>query len=185
MFEKSEKYRKYIVEVHLSEFRGYIIWGANMEDEDQDAILIKNKHVVLFNNLQTLSEKILSFSDYFFDRKNFNAWAKEENLLQLYSTIHLSLLRRFEESTLSSKETALKLLDAINLTQDFFIQTNDEKVLRIYNTPEIKSLKDFIYNGFFWKCDKKEPMPEHINTLKVYLSGLYDEFLNKISVVEN
>jgi hypothetical protein len=126
---------------------------------------------------------MVSFSAYFFDPENFNAWVEEENLLQPYSNIDLSLLKRLEKSSLGTKETALKLLDAINLTQDFFIQTNNEKVIKIYNTPEIRSLKDFIYNSFFWKSDKKELMPEHIDTLKVHLSRVYDEFSNKVSVV--
>jgi hypothetical protein len=52
-----EKYRKYIVEVHFTEFSGYIIWGVNMEHEEQDEILIKDNHIVLFNNLQTLKKK--------------------------------------------------------------------------------------------------------------------------------
>jgi len=152
-FDASEKYRKYLIKLTSDNSSGYCVWGADMENGEDDKFLIKDNKVLVFRSLEDLRLKISEYEAYFFDKLNFASWIREEKFETEYSEIDIDRLLKFDRKVFSSKENAFDLVNALNAAQDFFIQINSEKMEEIFKSPDLKNIKDILYNLYFWKND--------------------------------
>ena len=187
-WEKSEQYRKYLVLLQFKEYSLYTVWGTNLEHDDQDMFLINQSKIVAFFNLEQIRYEMTKFTDSFFDKRNFENWLKEEHFESAYSTIVAKSLLKFEPDSLDDGDLLLEILNTLNIFQDFFIQINDTKTLKIFTDKNVVELKDYIYQNCFWKKDKVDNnnLPRHINykRLKGLLFTLYNSFSANILLIK-
>ena len=180
----SETYRKYIVEINLCNFNGFVVWGADLEDvNENDVFLVSNDKIIFFNDLKTMKDNILKYSNHYFDKHNFSEWVSTENFSEPYSKIDLSLLKLFDASILIKETTALDLLDGINITQDFFNQIKDNDTVKLFESTPVADLKDYLYNKYFWENTEEQKFKADMDDLKVRLEKIYTLFTDHLAYV--
>jgi len=185
-FEISETYRKYFIVIKLKNGSFYTVWGTDLSDEDNDKLLVKNKKLLLFKTTETFIVQISNYRDAFFDRQNFENWISEESFQETYNLINIGSLMKFSESDLSNKETALEIIDALNLIQDLFIQVHEEEA--VFSSELILKFKDILYNNHFWKSDnydsnKIDIIDPEFNKIRILLKKIYNLFIKRIQFI--
>ncbi len=186
IFEKSEKFRKYIVELQFMDMTLYTVWGTDMEDSEKDKLLINNSRLATFRNLGALKLYIKHLTSPFLDKQNFESWIDEEDLYEVYSIVHIKSLMGADLEFLKDKATSLAVLDALNIINDFFIQLAENELVEIFDNPDLMVLKDFIYNNYFWKKEEgiEESMPSEMTDIINLLKKLYNDFYLRIEIIE-
>lgn len=185
-FDKSEKYRKYVIELQFKEVDLYTIWGTDMLDCENDKLLVKGAKLIVFKTLDLLETSLEKLEHPFMDKQNFKKWVCEENLKQVYNVNNVKLLADFNLNLLEDKKSSLDILNSINLIQDFFIQINAEDLDNIYGDSSVADLKDFIYNNYFWekRSDGSDyKVLEHTDIQRL-LNELYNDFYSKLKIID-
>lgn len=179
-FETSEKYRKYLIELRFKELKGYSVWGTDMEDQETDKLLLKDKKLLLFLNQSQIREKLNAIEHPYLDEENFRKWSAGEDFTEVYAIYEMEIPLNFNFDLLEDKTSSLELLDNLNLIQDFFIQINEN--LDVFQDPLMVDLKDFIYNNYFWKKSGEIDPFRNENTAAV-LSNLYNRFYKSVLAI--
>lgn len=181
MFDKSEEYRKYIIKLQFFNKTFYAIWGVN--ENGDDCFLTKDNSLVVFDSLEDVKKNILKFERDFFDKEKFKKWITLEIYGDYYNATHIDILLKIEYGKPINGTSAIKLLNTINIIEDFALQINSESILKIYNNPTFIKYKDILYNIYFWDAKnvnskKKLLIPK---SLVQKLKSLYDIFESKLT----
>lgn len=183
-FNASEEYRKYLIELRFKEKRYYTVWGTDMTEEI-DKMLVQDKKLIVFNSLQDIVGKLERIDSPYTDKENFKAWVRQENLSEVYNTNSLDLLAGLQLKTLSDRTDALEIINCINLIQDFSIQVNNPLIGPFFDDPLMVSLKDFIYDHYFWRPVGGVPGIESLDFVNCaeLLKRIHDAFMEEIEVI--
>lgn len=184
-FSKSEKYRKYVIELQLQEVTVYTVWGTDMQDDEVDKLLVENSSLISFRSLDTMRLQIENMEHPYLDKQNFTNWIHEEDLSNVYNVNNVRILSDFNFNFLKNKSTSLEILNTLNLIQDFYIQINAENLDEIFDNQDVIDLKDFIYNNFFWKKRKENRVYKKMKNRNIIhlLKKIYEDFTGKIEII--
>lgn len=150
----SEKYRKYLVSIHIKDEKSLIVWGTDIMDEEEDKLLVDNDgNIVKFNGFQDLKVSLLAGESILFDSENFKLWLKElknDKPYVVYDFNQISVLisERFENITDLHEDVFDQILDIQNLILDYSYQIKDVELLDILNNANNKLFRDYSYNEF-------------------------------------
>jgi hypothetical protein len=183
-FNPDEQFYKWVVKLNFSDSSFFTIWGTDKSDNDEDKFLVKAGKIILFSNLRSLESQLFNYKLWFFDKENFDEWLERKQDFNKYAEIDIQILRSFSMDILLNKDQSFILLDALNILQDFFIQVKDVNAEEIYSLKEIRDLKDYIYNNFFWSRDDSNDNIISLSDLnegriKVHLIELYRMFRDR------
>jgi|GEM_PF-6499497 len=181
-FAKSEAYRKYLIKIDLLDVVGYAIWGADMEDEEQDKLLVKDNKLMLFPNTKGLKSHLENVSHPYKDALNFSKWVEEEDLSHTYTEYDFLVVANYHHSILSDKEKSLEVLSCIHLMEDFFLQIESSIVRTLFKNDDLVNLKEYIYDHFFWTpdLDDKTILPDQ--KVSYILKDIFSVFLEHVEM---
>lgn len=195
MFEISEKYRKYLIELDFKDQKLYTVWGTDMTDaSESDKLLVFDNKLLCFRRptqiKQIAPNYIFNYNRFqLFDSSNFANWLNREELEKPYTTFKIFLLREYNPELLLDKENATNLLDTLNLLYDFFEQIQNKKALQILRSKEITDVKEFLNNNYVWLLGQKQNHLVSLSTAlgvnrdnqtKTDLEQLYHKLLDSI-----
>lgn len=184
-FVDSEKYRKYLINLRSVNFSGFIVWGADMADEENDKLFLRNGKILLLTSTKNIRSELIP-NQVFKDEQNFEMWRNSDEVYLANSTVDLTVLTEFSESSLGSKDIGFNLISCINLIRDYSLQVQHDLLNAHLDSKVIQELFDFLYNEFFWKkVDgiKNSVDARHIQSITMELNKICDLFCEDFSIV--
>ena len=203
----SEKYRKYLIKIKISDSSYYFIHGADITDDYKDKLLIdSNKKILLFGKLEDLFNYIEQ-SNYLFDVDNFKKWIKSlreffgnkypEHLE--YCIYDMNLIRLlfidFKSNDIFNygKVYLEEYASFINLVDDYSNQMKNKALSDLLEELNIRLLWDYFYDFHIWKTseEKKMEFQNKINTewseesFRKNFSKIYNTFISSTLVYQN
>lgn len=159
----SEKYRKYIVTLKFLNEEYFIIWGTDLNENEQDKLLLdENGKIVTILKEELILYNLMKFGTEinYFDKENFLKWQNElKKFSKIFSGNNLSytkyeidlLIENFIMNNIVDFKLSQKIykeyVDFINLVNDFAIQTNDVRLLKLTREKNIRYLWNFSYDN--------------------------------------
>ena len=178
-FEISERYRKYLIEIKINDKYFYTVWGTDLNDNENDKLLVKDKKLLLFKNKNSFVEKKDNLKNIFYDDQNFENWLNHESFEEPYSSTNFDTLKDISGKDLRNKETGLEIINTLNLIHDFYIQIQEDQT--VFSSNLLLSIKDYLYNQHFWKNDNPtKKIPFNLKQANAILKKIYMEFIQKI-----
>lgn len=113
-----------------------VVWGEYVKNLDFDIFVI-NKDL-----------KILLFSDEELKKTNFDVFG----IYNVNNTVEIILKK---SDFVFSKKISNEIVDLLNFFGDYGFQTNNEKIIKLYQSKIIQKYLDFNYDNYFWNKTKK------------------------------
>jgi hypothetical protein len=167
MQSTSDKYSKYIVKIKRENKNSFLIFGR--DELDTNILLIdKDNKILLFYNVGTMIKYILSTSELP-DKNSFHEWATKINPNEVDSFLDIDEITKhvyeINKNVLSdlNKEMFNDTVNIIHLISDYAYQTNNLKLIELYENETIDAFVDIHAGNYLWRIKDDEKVTTSIN----------------------
>ncbi len=183
---------KYLIEFIINGESCKTLWGADINDNENDKFLIDSKYdIVIFKSFTRLREYVLS--NIVFDSKNSIEWANQNKIeMEPFYSIDLDEIDEiitYSKEGIFQRDNANNLVDFINLFGDYAFQIENNILLSLFKNTSIQFVLDFNYDTEFWDSEKswidklnKDLEKFDINAFKINLSRIKNELIGRFKL---
>lgn len=158
----SEQFRKYVIELILSESQKvFTLWGTDLSNEDFDYLLLDQKQKILaFPKIQNLLD-FLESNSVTIDNQNTQKWASQFKNSEPYTTYDLIKVENLIsepvlELEVFTKDDLICIVNFYNLFSDYVYQTKIEEGLKLIDDTNKFPFFDLIDDILIWKSDESQ-----------------------------
>lgn len=205
--ENCEYYRKYVTCLILNKKKYFTLWGADIEDRENDKfVLNKFGKIALFKNVTELFDSIKNKELVFFDKNRTERWMNKSKdilnrkLIDSISNEYVFSLDQFLKIIPSRKSNIVKLsplkyslfIDIVNMIDDYEFQIGNKSLLKLRRNENVSLFWEYCYDRVLWGV-KKEDKPKvnrlllskiKISDLRKKVLELHDIFLKNIRNID-
>ncbi|MBC9934174.1 hypothetical protein [Chitinophaga qingshengii] len=180
MYDISEQYYKFLLEVQLSGKRYFTAVGADVNHGYQDKWLVDAANRMLwYNSPEALYAGILG-NDCAFDEVRMQTWAtKMLGHDEPYARVNLDLLVHFTQWP-GDVGVLKELYTTVCLLQDYAIQVDDQPLLDLFADRIMLQFKDDLADHAVWGKPAPDKFSVDTRELVLLLKSVYMILLSKI-----
>ena len=154
----SDKYRKYLISIQLSDKSLFAVWGTDLSDDERDKLIISNAGMIICSvDFRAFKDYLLKNVTSFFDVDNLSKWLLEVNSSDLSVSYDFNNIGHFikNKNKISDVEKGelIEIVDFLNIALDYSTQIDSSYLNSRLNERNVLMFKDYIYDNFMWNSD--------------------------------
>lgn len=151
-----ERYRKWIIKISAEQLTHPVltVWFTDLSDHDTDKFIVTASNQIMgTNKLDTLIQYLKDHTKELPDPLHTLTWLSKIESLPYCNPYHqnLSIIEYALSEGRFNKKSILETVNFINLYNDYAHQLEDEELLMLSSSKEVRELWDFAYDEIIWK----------------------------------